>query len=101
MSEICPKCGLPRDICVCDAIAREQQAITVFTVKRRYGKQITIVDGLSKDVDLKQICKKLKLKLACGGTVKEMTIELQGSHTAKVKEELIKMGFSPETIIVK
>lgn len=101
MSDICPKCGLPLDICVCDAIAREQQTIIISTIKRRFGKQITLVEGLSNDVNLKEICKKLKLKLACGGTVKESTIELQGSHKEKVREELIKLGFSKDTIVIK
>jgi len=54
-----------------------------------------------KNVKLKDVCRNLKFKLACGGTVKEGVIELQGSHLEKVKEELIKLGFSPETIEIK
>ena len=41
---------------------------------------------------------KLKAKLACGGTVKDGVIELQGSHVPQVKQELIKLGFSAESI---
>ena len=52
----------------------------------------------SKEIDIKDIAKKLKSKFACGGTVKDNIIELQGSHAAKVKQELIKLGFSPDSI---
>ena len=102
MSEVCSTCGLPRDLCVCDSLAREEQKITIKLVKRKFGKMNTIVQGMDdKNVKLKDVCKNLKFKLACGGTVKEGVIELQGSHMEKVKEELIKLGFSPETIEIK
>lgn len=102
MSEVCSTCGLPKDLCVCDTLAREEQRITISLAKRKFGKMNTIVKGVDdKKVKLKEICKKLKFKLACGGTVKEGTIELQGSHLDKVKEELVKLGFSPETIEIK
>lgn len=102
MSEVCSTCGLPKDLCVCDSLAREEQKITIKLVKRKFGKMNTIVQGMDdKNVKLKDVCKNLKFKLACGGTVKEGVIELQGSHMEKVKEELIKLGFSPETIEIK
>ena len=46
--------------------------------------------------------KKLKEKLACGGTYKpkEKTIELQGDHRRKVKELLVQLGFESESIEV-
>jgi translation initiation factor 1 len=62
---------------------------------------MTVVEGLSKDVDIKDLAKKLKSKLACGGTAKNGIIELQGTHIAKVKEELIAQGFSEESITVE
>lgn len=102
MSEICPKCGLPLDLCVCETIAREGQQIIVKTVKRKFGKIATVVEGIrSKNINIKDVAKTLKNKLACGGTVKENTIELQGNHAEKVKNELISMGFSGDTIIIK
>jgi len=36
--------------------------------------------------------------VACGGTVKNNIIELQGDHRKKVKEELVKLGFPEENI---
>jgi translation initiation factor 1 len=55
---------------------------------------------MSKDVDKKKIIKELKTKLACGGTLKNNSIELQGNHKDKVKQLLIKMGFPENQIEV-
>ncbi len=100
--EVCNVCSLPKDLCVCQTLAREDQKITVSIVKRRFGKLATTVEGLDeKTIDLKDLLKKLKTKLACGGTAKNGMIELQGSHLEKVKNELIKLGFNENSIIVK
>ena len=96
--EICPKCGLPKEACVCESIAKAEQRITVTTEKRRYGKVSTIISGLSNEVDIKQIAKTLKNELACGGTVKGNVIELQGDHRKKIKQLLVKLGFPEEAI---
>ena len=102
MTEICPKCGLVKELCVCETIAKESQKIEVYIEKRKFGKKYTIVKGIDeKEIDIKDLVKKLKNALACGGTAKENKIELQGNHKQKVKENLIKLGFAPETIIVK
>ncbi len=94
MSEICPKCGLPKEICVCEDIAREQQKIDIYVDKRRYGKMMTIIDGLNpNDLDIDTLITKLKKKCASGGTIKDGRIELQGDHRTKVKETLEQMGF--------
>jgi len=99
MSSICPTCGLPKDICVCETIAKETQKINVKTEKRRFGKLMTVIEGInSKEIDVKEITKKLKSKFACGGTAKGGKIELQGDHKSRVKEELIKLGFSENSI---
>ena len=98
MSKICDKCGLPKELCVCETIAKEKEKIRISSTRRRFGKITTLVEGISKDVDGKKIMKELKAKLACGGTLKGNTIELQGNHMIKVKEILIKMGFSADQI---
>ncbi|QQG39230.1 MAG: translation initiation factor [Candidatus Woesearchaeota archaeon] len=101
MSEVCPKCGLPKALCVCETIAREEQVIKVSTIKRKFGKVTTLIEGLDeKSVNIKEITKKLKEKFACGGTAKNGIIELQGDHKKKVKDELTKIGFAEETIKV-
>jgi len=99
---VCPVCGLPKELCVCQEIAREQQRISVYSIKRRFGKVVTIVEGVDeKQLDLKDLTKRLKSKLACGGTAKGGRIELQGYHKARIKEALVEIGFSPEMIDVK
>ena len=94
--DICPKCGLPTETCICKELEKTKEKIRIKKDKRRFGKMVTLVSGIESDT--KEIAKKLKEKLACGGTVKNNTIELQGDHLKKVKEELIKMGFNEENI---
>lgn len=101
MNTICPKCGLKLELCVCESIAKETQVVNVKAVKRRFGKLTTLVEGIdNKAVNLKELAKKLKEKLACGGTVKRGVIELQGNHVLQVKQELIKLGFDSDSIKV-
>jgi translation initiation factor 1 len=97
MVENCNVCGLPKELCVCEEIAREQQEISIYTVSRRYGKLVTIVEGIdSSDIDLDDLAKKLKTVCASGGTVKEDKIELQGDHKKRVAKVLNEMGFNVE-----
>lgn len=95
--DICPKCGLPLQACVCEQIAKTDQQIEVRTERRRFGKLATIVTGL-EGVDIKEVAKRLKEKLACGGTVKNNIIELQGNHKGKIKPILIGLGFNASQI---
>lgn len=94
---LCPKCGLPTDLCTCEIREREEKRITVYTTTRRFKKPVTIVKGVSKDQG-KEIVKKLKRKLACGGSFKDGNIELQGNHKHKMKEILVKLGFDGDQI---
>ncbi|MEA3254398.1 MAG: stress response translation initiation inhibitor YciH [Candidatus Altiarchaeota archaeon] len=93
----CPRCGLPEELCVCDEMTREGQRIRIRSDRRRYGKIVTLVDGF-KDVDVDKIAKDLKKRLACGGTSKDDTVELQGNHIHRVKDVLVSMGFSEDMI---
>lgn len=98
MAGICPVCGLPEELCMCEEIAREQQQIKITTMKRRYGKIVTIIEGIdSSDIDLDDLARKLKTRCAAGGTVKQGKIELQGEHRKKVKKVLNEMGFMVES----
>ena len=102
MVEIDPITGLPKELSVWENITKQDQQIIVFVEKRKFGKQYTIIKGLNeREIDIKELTKKLKNKFACGGSHKKDSIELQGQHGNKVKGFLITEGFAPETIVVK
>ena len=99
MGEICSKCGLPQELCVCESIAKEDQKVEIRLVKRRFGKLITVISGINdKTINIKELAKKLKMKLACGGTSKVNTIELQGNHLENAKKYILEEGFSANSI---
>lgn len=83
---------------MCEEIAKSEQRIKIELVKRKYGKIATLITGLS-GVDIKSIAKELKSELACGGTVKNNNVELQGDHSRRVKPILMKLGFPESSII--
>lgn len=93
---ICSRCGLPFDLCVCITIEREAEKIRISTEVRRFNKPITIIEGIAENT--KDVAKQLKSKLACGGTIKEGHIELQGAHKNRAKEILVKLGYSEEQV---
>ena len=97
MSEICPKCGLPKELCMCEEIAREQQSVRISIDSRRYGKTVTVIDGIDgNDIDIADLAKTLKSRCAAGGTCKDGRIELQGEKKKKVKAVLEEIGFRTE-----
>lgn len=102
MSDVCETCGLPKELCVCESIAKETQKIEISLVEKKFKKKYTSIKGIDpKAVDMKNITKILKEKLACGGTVKNDIIELQGSHIKEAKAVLVAAGFAPEMIILR
>jgi len=95
MAGICSVCGLPDELCMCEEIAKEQQQIRIYNDTRRYGKTVTIVNGLdSSDIDIDELARTLKNRCAAGGTAKEGRIELQGEHKRKVQAVLEGMGYT-------
>jgi len=102
MAEICPICGLPKDICVCGEISKEQQKIKVRLEKRKSRKFMTIIDGINdKDVDLGRLAQKMKTFCACGGTAKNGQIMLQGDQREKIYSYLIQFGYPESNIEVQ
>ena len=102
MSEVCPMCGLVKELCVCETIAKESQKILVYIERKKFNKNYTIVEGIDeKEIDLKDLARKLKSELACGGTIKAGKIELQGEHKKRVKKILIDYGFASGSVEMK
>ena len=99
MAEICPKCGLPKDICVCGTLSKEQQRIKVHRETRKWKRPVTIIEGIDeKNVDLRTLVHQLKTMCACGGTAKNRQIILMGDHRSRAKDLLIQLGFLGENI---
>lgn len=97
LPKICPVCGLPQNLCVCAEIGREQQKIKVHVEARRWGKLITIVEGVQGN-ELNDLAKKLKALCACGGTAKNNKILLQGDQRRKVRDFLVDLGYADRNV---
>jgi translation initiation factor 1 len=99
---ICKKCGLPDELCACGELDKEGARIVVRLETRRFSKTGTIIEGINpKQSDLPKMIKELKCTFACGGTVKDGFILLQGDHRDDLKGYLVKMGFNEDAIEVQ
>ena len=97
MAGISNMCALPDHLCICQEIAKEQQKAVSSVVRRRYGKMVTMVEGIEDTaIDIGQLAKILKGACASGGTVKGRTIELQGDHKKKAAKVLEQNGYQVE-----
>jgi len=86
---------------VFEELSKEEQIITIRLEVTRWGKQLTIIEGIDpKDVNLEDLARKLKTHCACGGTVKNNAIMLQGDHRQKVYNYLTKNGFAKSSITI-
>ncbi|HII17311.1 TPA: translation initiation factor [Candidatus Woesearchaeota archaeon] len=99
MPEIDPITGLPKELGTWENLAKESQKIIVRIEKKKFNKYYTVIEGIDqKEIDIRDITKSLKSKLACGGTIKDGKIELQGDHRSRMRDILNEVGFAPETI---
>ncbi|WP_062662138.1 MULTISPECIES: stress response translation initiation inhibitor YciH [Aeropyrum] len=91
--------GLPPEIC--EQLSVEEQIIKIRLEKRRFGREVTIIEGINeKEFNLKKLASTLKSRLATGGTAKNGRIELQGDHRHRVKKILVELGFPEENITI-
>lgn len=75
-------------------IIPKNQHQLVFTFEKRKGKPVTLVGRFYlEEKEKKEVLKLLKKKLACGGSIKEEWIELQGDVKQKVKLTLENEGW--------
>ncbi len=72
----------------------EQKLRVSLDTKHRAGKIVTLITGFSgKPEDLELLGKKLKSYCGSGGTIKEGEIIIQGNHSEKVMQWLLKNGY--------
>ncbi len=91
--------GLPEELCM--QLGAEQQLIKIKIERRKFGKEVTIIEGLDPSVfNLKKVASTLKGKLATGGTVKNNHIELQGNHKSRIRQLLVREFGIPEENII-
>ena len=99
---LCSGCGWPADDCKCSSTIGRDEAVPARIVaklrmekKGRGGKTVTVVDGLPGNaLFLKELGHELKRACGTGGTVLETSIELQGDLRDRVREFLLKKGFT-------
>jgi translation initiation factor 1 len=83
---------------ILSALDRETARIRVRAEPRRYNKPATVISGFPTGVDLNEITRSLKNRLATGGSVVDGEVYLQGDHRTRIREELGRLGFDPDTV---
>ncbi len=90
-----------KDLCVCEVLDKEEtKRIRIYTTKKKFRKLVTVVEGIEKN-NLSSTAKELKHKLACGGSAKDDVIVLQGNHKKSIKDILVKIGYTADSITVE
>lgn len=62
--------------------------------KGRGGKGVTVLYEISGVDDLSGFAKELKQKTGSGGTVKDVTVEIQGDKREQIRNILLKRDFT-------
>ena len=92
MSTMCDTCGLPQELCICEDMSKSNTNIEVYTEERKFN-DVTIASGFDGETDIDELSSELKSKFACGGTIQNDEIELQGDHAQSLSETLENKGF--------
>jgi len=101
LADVCNKCGMIKDLCVCEVLDKQEVTkIKVYTESKKFKKLVTVVEGIDK-AQIDDTASELKRKLACGGTAKEGLIILQGNHKNRISPILEKLGYLKESIEVR
>lgn len=96
--EICKTCGLPKEICVCEELGREERVLRVSITERRYGKKVTVIEGLADEPEeAEALASDLKHRLATGGSGKDGKIVLQGDRRKEAVRFLEQKGYRVQT----
>jgi translation initiation factor 1 len=95
----CERCEELEEDCVCEPeqpprVAPGKQTARLTIEKRKKGKTVTVVRGLSPDDnDLSDLLAQLKTKCGAGGTIQPEGLEIQGRHLDRVTDVLSRIGY--------
>lgn len=95
----CDRCGALEEECTCprpepEYIPPSKQTARLAIEKRKKGKVVTVVRGLSAEGnDLRELLATLKTQCGAGGTIDGDEIEIQGRQLERVRELLEKIGY--------
>lgn len=84
---------LEAELGLIDELAVEGSRVRIHVDSRRYGKQVTVLQGFDNSLDLEPVARDLKKHLGTGGTVRDRTVELQGDHRRSAREYMEKLGY--------
>jgi translation initiation factor 1 len=98
----CPKCGWPQRDCKCSSRFAQAEEVPARVVaklrvekKGRGGKTVTVVYDLPDNAAfLKDLASELKRACGTGGSVADNTVEIQGDQRERVREVLLKKGWT-------
>ena len=97
----CERCDRPETECQCPPLTGSQpltdprqQKARLSTEKRKKGKVVTLIRGLSaNENDLPKLLTQLKNVCAAGGAMDGDVIEIQGEHTERIAKTLKQIGY--------
>jgi translation initiation factor 1 len=95
----CDRCDLPESDCRSSPpenarVPRENWTARVSTEKRKRGKTVTVVRGVSPDPgEQAELLTHLKTLCGAGGTAHEGILEVQGDHTERIRTALKSLGY--------
>ncbi len=99
----CERCGALETDCKCGPLpvvrippAKQTARLTV--EKRRKGKVVTVVRGLSADGnDLPALLSRLKERCGAGGAIQDDQFEIQGKQVERISAVLRELGYVVKT----
>lgn len=95
--------GLPDELQeLMSDVDKSSSQVEIKIERRKYGKFWAVISGLDlSDLELKELMKLIKNKMACGGTIKGKDIEILLGKTDKHKDLvkiLVQEGFNQDSI---
>ena len=96
---LCDRCGSGITLCNCLPVEEPdiepgKQRLKISIEKRKNGRQVTCIRGFScRKNQIQTVLQTLKNSCGAGGTCNDESVEIQGNHAEKVRQELKKSGY--------